>query len=288
MTSGRLAGSPAIDAPDSSCPGTDQRGVTRPQGAACDIGAYEAATGTAATGQASAIGIVSATLNGSATNPDPVAGTASFQYGPTIAYGLSTAVQPVAPSTSAQPFAANIAGLQPGTAYHFRAVASNAAGTVFGADQTFVTTTSPAPPPRPAPPPPTRAPALSGLSLSPSRFRAATSGPSTAKSRGTTVKYTLSKAAKVRFGVERSARGRRVGGKCVTATRSNAGRKACRRYVPLKGSFTQQGRTGRNTFRFTGRLGGHTLKPKTYRLRAVAIDPTGKRSATRRPGFRIV
>jgi beta-glucanase (GH16 family) len=37
-----LAGSPAIDAGDDSvCPATDQRGVIRPQGAACDIGAYE-------------------------------------------------------------------------------------------------------------------------------------------------------------------------------------------------------------------------------------------------------
>lgn len=37
-----LPGSPAIDAADSSqCPATDQRGVTRPQGTACDVGAYE-------------------------------------------------------------------------------------------------------------------------------------------------------------------------------------------------------------------------------------------------------
>lgn len=37
-------GSPAIDAGDPSCPppGTDQRGVNRPQGARCDIGAFEA------------------------------------------------------------------------------------------------------------------------------------------------------------------------------------------------------------------------------------------------------
>ena len=35
-------GSPAIDAGDVvGCPAMDQRGVTRPQGAACDIGAYE-------------------------------------------------------------------------------------------------------------------------------------------------------------------------------------------------------------------------------------------------------
>ncbi len=40
-----LAGSPAIDkipATGAVCPATDQRGVARPQGPACDIGAYEA------------------------------------------------------------------------------------------------------------------------------------------------------------------------------------------------------------------------------------------------------
>jgi hypothetical protein len=37
-----LAGSPAVDAALlENCPATDQRGVSRPQGAGCDIGAYE-------------------------------------------------------------------------------------------------------------------------------------------------------------------------------------------------------------------------------------------------------
>ena len=36
-----LEGSPAIDASSRSCPSTDQIGTVRPQGAACDIGAYE-------------------------------------------------------------------------------------------------------------------------------------------------------------------------------------------------------------------------------------------------------
>jgi hypothetical protein len=37
-----LAGSPAVNAGDNTfCPATDQRGVSRPQGPACDIGAFE-------------------------------------------------------------------------------------------------------------------------------------------------------------------------------------------------------------------------------------------------------
>jgi hypothetical protein len=42
QTMALLPGSPAIDAgDDSACPAADQRGVARPQGAHCDIGAYE-------------------------------------------------------------------------------------------------------------------------------------------------------------------------------------------------------------------------------------------------------
>ena len=43
-----LSGSPAINAA-AGCPATDQRGVPRPQGANCDIGAYEFVTGTTTT-----------------------------------------------------------------------------------------------------------------------------------------------------------------------------------------------------------------------------------------------
>jgi CSLREA domain-containing protein len=44
-----LSGSAAIDAgSNSGCPPTDQRGVPRPQGSSCDIGAFEVAVGVAA------------------------------------------------------------------------------------------------------------------------------------------------------------------------------------------------------------------------------------------------
>jgi len=42
LTHALLDGSPAIDAGDAAnCPATDQRGISRPQGPACDIGAFE-------------------------------------------------------------------------------------------------------------------------------------------------------------------------------------------------------------------------------------------------------
>ena len=66
FTHGLLAGSPAIDAGNPATPGsggnacesTDQRGVTRPQLAACDIGAYEAASGTLAIPAVTSLGLV--------------------------------------------------------------------------------------------------------------------------------------------------------------------------------------------------------------------------------------
>jgi FG-GAP-like repeat len=48
-----LPGSPAIDAgDDTACPSTDQRGVPRPAGAACDIGAFEVVPSTRPQGSA--------------------------------------------------------------------------------------------------------------------------------------------------------------------------------------------------------------------------------------------
>ena len=51
QTHALLAGSPAIDSASDDCPppDTDQRGVTRPQGPACDIGAYEVEVAAAPT-----------------------------------------------------------------------------------------------------------------------------------------------------------------------------------------------------------------------------------------------
>lgn len=42
MTHALLWGSPALNAATYNCPASDQRGVARPQGLACDLGAYEA------------------------------------------------------------------------------------------------------------------------------------------------------------------------------------------------------------------------------------------------------
>lgn len=165
-TQALLPGSPAIDAGDDiGCPATDQRGVLRPAGAACDIGAFEIATPAAITGQATAIASSSATLNGTFTNPDIASGGVFYQYGPTIGYGSQTPAQPIGADTSQAPFSATVASLAPGTTYHFRAVVANAVATVLGGDETFKSGTKSATTPTGA----GVAPVLAALAVHPSR-----------------------------------------------------------------------------------------------------------------------
>jgi hypothetical protein len=69
--------------------------------------------------------------------------TVSFQYGPTTAYGQSTAAMPIGSDFFPKEVGADIGDLTPGTVYHYRIVATNGVGTTFGPDQTFTTAGSP-------------------------------------------------------------------------------------------------------------------------------------------------
>lgn len=65
--------------------------------------------------------------------------TVSFQYGPTTAYGSNiTATQSPVTGNMDTSISANIAGLVPGSPYHYRVVATNALGTTTGANMTFI------------------------------------------------------------------------------------------------------------------------------------------------------
>jgi uncharacterized repeat protein (TIGR02543 family) len=135
-----LAGSSAIDATNSDCPATDQRGVLRPQGSKCDIGAYEVATPTVTTNAASGITQTGATLNGT-VNANGLSTTTTFEYGLTDTYGTSMdATQSPVTGTSATSVSNAITGLTCGTIYHYRATGANIDGTTYGSDTTFSTT----------------------------------------------------------------------------------------------------------------------------------------------------
>jgi hypothetical protein len=72
--------------------------------------------------------------------------TVMFEYGITGAYGKQTTPASIGGGAGEQPTGADLAGLEPGTTYHFRVVASNEWGTTTGADQTFATQSSTPPP----------------------------------------------------------------------------------------------------------------------------------------------
>ena len=105
---------------------------------------------TVTTGAATAITTTGATVAGS-VNPNGVATTYQFEYGTSTLYGKSTTVTDAGSGTGASNVSAVLSGLQPGTTYHYRLVASNASRATDGADATFKTAAAPPPPP-PAPP----------------------------------------------------------------------------------------------------------------------------------------
>jgi hypothetical protein len=69
--------------------------------------------------------------------------TYRFEYGTDTSYGSATAVDNAGSGAAPGPVSKAIAGLQPNTTYHFRLVASNAAGQTEGPDQTFTTKATP-------------------------------------------------------------------------------------------------------------------------------------------------
>jgi hypothetical protein len=87
---------------------------------------------------ASALPIHGATLNGS-VDPNGYATNYYFQYGPTTAYGSSSATQSAGSGWQPTSVSANLTGLTSSTTYHFRLVASSGAGTSYGQDQVFST-----------------------------------------------------------------------------------------------------------------------------------------------------
>jgi len=69
----------------------------------------------------------------------------NFQYGLTTGYGYTTPMQ-TQDGNAVRAITANISGLSPSHTYHFRIVAHNGGGTVFGSDRTFTTLTASGPP----------------------------------------------------------------------------------------------------------------------------------------------
>ena len=104
-------GSPAIDLVPTlaaQCPATDQRGVSRPAGGACDAGAYEVTSPSATTGPETGVDSSNATLAGT-VRPNSGDASVHFDSGTTTGYGNQTAVQHLS-SVSDEPVSAALTG----------------------------------------------------------------------------------------------------------------------------------------------------------------------------------
>jgi plastocyanin len=102
---------------------------------------------TATTEAATPISETAATLRGN-VNPEGQPTSYYFNYGTSTAYGEKTSPASVGTDSAGHALSAPIAGLLPGTLYHFQVVAVFASGesSVFGADRTFTTLSPPGAP----------------------------------------------------------------------------------------------------------------------------------------------
>ncbi len=178
--------SPAVNAIPTSfefCDGLDQRGVTRPQGAGCDIGAVELGQETATCGlecvapkeapkvpppsptpptlvTTSPPTVLTTTSAAFTTtvNPEGLETEVHFEYGPVlggasaagtaaITYGSVTPDQSAGSDFADHTVTAMVTGLLPNVTYNVRAVATNSAGSALGANQVINTPADPLPPP---------------------------------------------------------------------------------------------------------------------------------------------
>jgi len=90
------------------------------------------------TSAASGVSATAATLDGTVDSNGSNT-TAYFEWGTTVSYGNTTAVQNPGSGGTAVSFSQEISGLACATTYHFQAVAANSGGTSLGGDRSFTT-----------------------------------------------------------------------------------------------------------------------------------------------------
>jgi hypothetical protein len=168
----QAAGSPTIDAgvnePLNGAFDFEGDGNTRRIGTT-DIGADEfPVPPLATTGPAGTVTGQSATLSGSVI-ANAMATSYHFEWGTTTAYGHTTPSTGVGDGLSAATATATLGGLNPGTTYHYRVVATNAGGVATGADRVFTTVGAPTQPTTSSTTPPPASP-FAGVRLLSSRL----------------------------------------------------------------------------------------------------------------------
>jgi hypothetical protein len=193
------------------------------------------------------------------------------------------------------PVSASITGLSPATSYTFTLVAASAQGSSSGAPVTFATPAlfGKAEPGSPG------ALAVTGLSLSPSRFRRGRLPATIARAAAhrkakklptsTTISFALSQPAAVTLSFQAAKSGVLARGKCTAPPKRPSRARRCRRYVTVPGSVSRAAHAGTNRIRFQGILdGGRALAPGSYQLTLIASSGAVATTAAQRPAFAIV
>jgi hypothetical protein len=125
------------------------------------------------------------------------------------------------------------------------------------------------------------------LRISPRKFAVSHSARAAKKRRGhapdgAAITWVMNDRATVRLTVQKLVAGRRIGGRCVTATAKNRHRgKSCTRTVSA-GTLSRKAIAGENTVRLTGHIGKRKLTTGRYRV-TVRATATGGRTATAKP-----
>ena len=268
--------SPAFNAADAAtCPAADERGVARPQGAGCDVGAFElelADLGLRASASDEHVDpgqTVTFALNG-------FNGGSGFGHATTIVDQLPAGLAFV----SAKPSSGTCVGMRtisctigevgpgapggvqvvaratkPGAQVSSTSIASSTVDPAGANNAASVTVT-------------VNKLRMAAAGLSRRRFRLGSLLPKLSKVRkGTTIRFTLPEAAQVKLSFARE-RGKRF---------------------RAAGSFTVRGHAGQNKLRFQGRLSHRkTLKPGRYRLTLRATDRFGNRSQSKKLNFTLL
>jgi hypothetical protein len=106
--------------------------------------ALAASSPSVSTGSPTSVTSKSAELRGS-VNPNGAKTGYQFQWGLSNTYGTNSRLRSAGRGTKTIPVKLGVNGLLPGTPYHFRLIAFNRVGEVFGSDRTFKTKGNPPP-----------------------------------------------------------------------------------------------------------------------------------------------
>lgn len=137
-------------------------------------------------------------------------------------------------------------------------------------------------------------PVIGGLSMLRRRFAVARARTPVSTAyrrvrRGSAFRFGLSESASVTIVMERARKGRRFRGRCVKPKRSLRRKRRCTRWVRAGQPLTRLDlAAGRQTVKFSGRIGSKALHLGRYRATLVALNAAGGRSTPRRITFTIV